>query len=248
MLYRWEGIVIRTTDYGEGHKILTLYTKQAGKQGVIVRGAKKVKSRHTAIAQLFTHGDFAVFKGQSLASLNHGEIIEAHRGLREDLHKAAHASYLAEMMDRLMPDGEPDERMFEQLNAGLTAMEEGKDPAIVNHIMEMKLLALSGYLPQLDECVSCGRTEGPFAFSGAQGGILCKACRFRDPQAKQLPEAVLRLLRVFQRTDLRRLGHVEVKPETKAWLKAVMRDFMDRHLDIRWKARGFLDQLEKYDL
>lgn len=40
MLQKCEGIVIRTTDYGETNKIITLYTREWGKIGVMARGAK----------------------------------------------------------------------------------------------------------------------------------------------------------------------------------------------------------------
>ncbi len=35
MLYRVEGIVIRSMDYGEGNKIITLCTESGGKVGVL---------------------------------------------------------------------------------------------------------------------------------------------------------------------------------------------------------------------
>lgn len=41
-----------------GNAIITLCTENAGKVGVLVRGAKKVKSRHAALIQLFTVGEF----------------------------------------------------------------------------------------------------------------------------------------------------------------------------------------------
>ncbi|GIP35823.1 DNA repair protein RecO [Paenibacillus sp. J2TS4] len=248
MLYRTEGIVIRTMDYGEGHKILSLFTRSLGKVSVMVRGAKKVKSRYSAIAQLFTHGDFVIYKGSQMGTLNHGEPIHSYQGLREDLHKAAYAAYLVELADRILPEAEPDLVMFEQLTAGLSAIDEGKDPTIVLHIIEMKMLALSGYHPQLDECVSCGRAAGEMVLSPMQGGILCSACKGKDHSAVPVPATILRLLRLFQRVDLRMLGTADVKPETKKRLKAAMRAFMDAHLDIRWKSRNFIDQMEKYNI
>lgn len=61
MLYRLEGIVIRSMDYGEGNKIITLCTESGGKIGVLVRGAKKPKSRHAGLTQVFTHGEYVFF-------------------------------------------------------------------------------------------------------------------------------------------------------------------------------------------
>lgn len=57
MLHRVEGIVIRSMDYGEGNAIITLCTENAGKVGVLVRGAKS-KSRHAALIQPFTLGQY----------------------------------------------------------------------------------------------------------------------------------------------------------------------------------------------
>lgn len=43
MLYRVEGIVIRSMDYGEGNKIITICTENSGKVGVLV-AVKKSKA------------------------------------------------------------------------------------------------------------------------------------------------------------------------------------------------------------
>ena len=75
MLQKCEGIVIRTTDYGETNKIVTLYTREWGKIGVMARGAKKPNSRLSAITQLFTYGYFLLQNGRGLGSMQQGEII-----------------------------------------------------------------------------------------------------------------------------------------------------------------------------
>ena len=102
MLYRVEGIVIRSMDYGEGNKIITLCTENGGKVGVLVRGAKKPKSRHAALVQLFTYGQYVFFRNTGLGTLNAGEIVESHHELREDLVKASYASYACELLDRVL--------------------------------------------------------------------------------------------------------------------------------------------------
>lgn len=249
MLYNVQGIVLRSTDYGEGNKILRILTREAGKVGVMARGAKKVKSRLGAVSQVFTLGEYSYFKSGSMGTLNAGEIVEAHHGLREDLMKSAYASYLVEMVDRMLEDGEGGLGLFEQLSAGLTAIEEDKDAQIVVHIFELKMLMLAGYSPVLDECVSCGSRGEPFAaFSAQHGGTLCRHCLHKDPRGIPLTEAAWKLLRLFQNVDIRRLGATTVKPETKAILKEALRSYMDQHVGIAWKARSFLDQMEKYPL
>lgn len=183
-----------------------------------------------------------------MGTLNAGEIIDSHHKLREDLMKGAYAAYIAEMADKLTEENEPNGMLFDQLEAGFKSIEEGKPAAFVSHIIEMKMLALSGYLPELDQCVSCGRTEGDMALSISGGGILCHACRYKDPQALLPGPGTLKLLRLIRQMDLRRLGQVDLKPATEQQLKRCMRGFTDMYFDARWKSRSFLDQMEKYGM
>lgn len=61
MLVRTEGIVIRTVDYGETNKIITLYTRTHGKVSLMARGAKKTKSRFSSMSQVFSYGEYIFF-------------------------------------------------------------------------------------------------------------------------------------------------------------------------------------------
>jgi DNA repair protein RecO (recombination protein O) len=248
VLYKLEGIVIRSMDYGENNKIIAIYTRHNGKMSVMVRGAKKMNSQFSSVTQLFTHGEFVVFKTGSMGTLNQGETIESHRKLRENLHMSAYSAYVVELIDRIVPEFDKNEIMFEQLKASLDAIGADKDAAIVLHIMEMKMLAIAGYMPQLDACVSCGAHEGEMAMSITQGGILCTNCNYSDTQLIRITASTLKMLRLFQWMDLRRLGAIEVKEETKRQLKLTMRALMDHYIDIRLKSRGFLDQMDKYEI
>ncbi|MUG64610.1 MULTISPECIES: DNA repair protein RecO [Paenibacillus] len=251
MLYRAEGIVIRSMDYGEGNKIITLCTEKWGKVGVLVRGAKKVKSRHAALTQLFTYGEYVFFRnGTGLGTLNAGEIIESHHSLREDLIKAAYASYACELLDRVLQDEETGAFWFHQLKACLMSLEEGKDPQVISNLYEMKILQTAGYGPELEVCVSCGqsRPDEDMLLSPHLGGVLCRHCKHLDPPAMNISVRTLGLLRLFARLDLRRLGNVDVKDSTKTELKQAMRALMDAQLGLRLKSRNFLDQLDKYNI
>ncbi|MCM3746357.1 DNA repair protein RecO [Paenibacillus pasadenensis] len=246
MIYRVEGIVIRSTDYGEGNKIVTLLTDSAGKVGIMARGAKKVRSRHTSLVQPFTYGEFVYFRNAGLGQLNAGEIMESNHRLREDIELSAYAAYAAELCDRAFQDEEAGAYLFHQLKACYDALREGKDAAIVIHLFEMKILEAAGYAPQLETCVGCGSDQGPYRLSPQSGGILCRRCISRDPAAMLLEEGTYKLLRLFSAIDLRRLGSIQVRPNTRQQLKTALRSLMDTHLDLRLKTRGFLDQLDRF--
>lgn len=245
MLYRVEGIVIRSMDYGESNKIVTLLTKSQGKVGVLIRGAKKVRSRHSSLAQLFTYGEFSYFRTKGLGTLNHGEIIQSHHDLREDLDLSAHAAYAVELTDRTLQEDEPGNYYFEQLNAYLEALSDKKDTAIVTQLYEMRVLDFAGYAPQLEYCVQCGQEAAVYKLSVQFGGALCPRCQHNDRFAVTLSEGAQKLLKLYRRMDLRRLGNIQVREETKQELKKAMRALLDAQLGLQLKSRAFLEQLDK---
>ena len=163
---------------------------------------------------------------------------------------AAYASYACELLDRILLDEETGSFWFQQLKACLGELEEGKDAGIILNVYEMKMLQTAGYAPELDACVSCGqsRSDEDLLISPRLGGVLCTYCRHMDPQSLKITPRALKLLRIFERLDLRKLGNIDVKEETKLELKKVMRSFIDMQLGVNLKSRNFLDQMDKYEI
>lgn len=246
VLEKCEGIVIRTTDYAETNKIVTLFTREWGKVGVMARGAKKTNSRLTAVTQPFTYGYFLIQRGRGLGSLQQGELISSMRSIREDIFLTAYASYVIDLTDKSTEEKKPNPFLFELLLQTLQYMNEGYDLDILVNIYEMKMLNVLGLYPVLDQCASCGRTEGNFAFSIREGGLLCQHCIEKDPYHYKVSPATVRLLRLFYLLDLTRLGNISVKAETKAELKTVINAYYEEYSGLHLKTKKFLNQLERF--
>lgn len=247
MLVKWEGIVIRSVDYGESSKVVTLFTRENGKLAIMARGAKKTKSRLAAVSQLFSHGYYLckAGPGSGMPDLSQGDVMESFRDLRQSLDATAYAAYIAELLDRLTHEREPNPYLFQLLAHTLRHLDEGRDAEILCRIFETKMLMVAGISPQLSACANCGAERESYAISVSQGGLLCPVCLPSDPYAIAVTPSTWKLLRLFQVFDLERLGEIEVKAATRNQLKHVLRSFMDEHLDLRLKSRAFLEQLER---
>ncbi|WP_409178289.1 DNA repair protein RecO [Brevibacillus fortis] len=249
MLVKWEGIVIRSVDYGESSKVVTLFTRENGKLGVMARGAKKTKSRLAAVSQLFSHSYYLckAGPGTGMPDLSQGDMLDSFRDMRQSLNATAYAAYIAELLDRLTQEREPNPYLFQLLLHTFRYLDEGRDAEILCRIFETKMLIVAGISPQLTACVNCGEQREPYAISVGQGGLLCPVCQPSDPYAMAVTPSTWKLLRLFQVFDLERLGDIEVKPATRNQLKYVLRSFMDEYLDLRLKSRAFLEQLERME-
>lgn len=244
LLQKCEGIVIRSTDYGESNKIITIYTRELGKVGLMARGAKKPNSRLSAVTQLFTYGSFLFQKTSGLGSLQQGETILSMRKIREDIFLTAYASYIAELLDKSTENFERNPFLFEFLQQTLQFLDEEIDPDILLNIFEMKMLNVLGLHPQLDGCTICGERDGTFHFSIREGGFICHRCFEHDPYRLQISQSTVKLLRLFYYFDLSRLGQIDVKQETKAELKKVIDTYYEEYSGLSLKSKRFLKQIE----
>jgi len=246
MLEKCEGIVIRTTNYGETNKIVTLYTREWGKVGVMARGAKKPNSRLAAVTQLFTYGYFLVQKSNGLGGMQQGEMITPMRSIKEDIFLTAYASYIIDLLDKSTDERKPNPFLFELLYQTLNLINEGYDAEIIVHIFEMKMLNTLGLYPVLNQCSVCGNTEGHFSFSIREGGLICHQCLEKDPYHIKISEAAVKLLRLFYYFDLSRIGNISVKPETRADLKKVIDAYYEEYSGLNLKTKRFLNQMGKF--
>ncbi|MCK0471559.1 DNA repair protein RecO [Alkalihalobacillus sp. APA_J-10(15)] len=248
MMQKVEGIIIRTIDYGETNKVVTLFTKELGKIGVMARGAKKPKSRLSAASQLFMYGIFVIQTSSGLGVLQQADITSSFRDIRSDLRRAAHASYMLELTDKLTDEKTRYSEIFKLLYQILIYIDEGLDVDVLKMIFETKMLAVAGIKPELDQCSSCGSINQPIAFSIKNAGFLCPKCRNKDPHAFQLNPQHVKLLRLFYYVDLERLGHISLKNETKKYIQMIIDSYYQEYSGLRLKSKRFLEQLERFDL
>lgn len=245
MLHKWEGIVLRARAYGESNKIVTLMTREAGKVACMARGAKKPTSRLAGVTQPFMHGSFLVQRTSGMGTLQQGEHYSSMRHIQTDIHATAYASYVVELVDRLIEEGSAEPFAFELLLQALSAIEEGYDPEAIALFVDWKMLPYAGVQPILHACAGCGAVDGEFAFSFTQGGFLCHRCFGLDAYIIRLTPTQLKLIRMFYTVSIEQVGKLDLKPQTKQFIKKIVTTIYEEQTGIRLKSRSFIEQLER---
>lgn len=244
MLRQIEGIVLKSQDYGETHKIITIFTKDIGKITAIARGANKPKSKLSAVSQVFIKGEFLVYLTKGLGTVQQGQTINSHRYIREDIIKTAYAAYMLELTDKLMDEKTPDLFIYDQLQQTLAWMNEEEAFMIPLLMYEMKLFAKGGFAPVVDSCVNCGRINELTSFSIQEGGVLCQECYSIDSRAVQLPPNLIKILSIFLHVGLERVGNISIKKQNEQLLRAIFSEYYDVYGGFYLKSRKFLQQID----
>lgn len=246
MLKKTEGIVMKTRAYGETHKLLTVFTKEFGKLTAISRGANKPKSRLNAVSQLFVQGEFLIYIGKGLGTVQQGQVLMTHRNIQENIDKTAYVAYIIELTDKILEDRKPDLYLYQQLSKTLAWINDAEDYMVPVMMYEMKLYKKGGFAPVIDHCVNCENESNTYTFSIQEGGLLCPSCSHFDRHAITLQPSLIRLLNIFYHVGLERIGNIHIKGENEQLLRKVFDHYYDQYGGFSLKSKKFLKQLNKF--
>src|SRR6202142_2614281 len=171
-----EAIVLRTYPLREADLLVTLFTRTEGKVRGVARSAKKSKRRFGGALEPLTY--VRVFyedrERQELARLDSCEVLESPLATEVGYPRAVALAHVAELLDELLPDREANDAAF-RLALSVIAGLRGADVWLPVTYFELWMPRLMGYLPDLGECMVCGRSlNGSRAFFHAlTDGLMC---------------------------------------------------------------------------
>lgn len=245
MLNQMEGIVLKARDYGETHKIITIFTKKLGIISAICRGANKPKSKLTAVAQNFIEANFLIYVTKGLSTVQQGQILASHRHIREDIIKTAYTAYIIELTDKILETRSPQPLLYDQLQKTLQYINTHEHYAIPVIMYELKMYQAGGFAPVVDYCVRCTRQEPPYTFSVQEGGFLCPNCSSSDIYAVQIPQAFSKILPILMHAGLERIGNISIKRENELLLRNLLDQYYDQFGGFSLKSKRFLNQIDR---
>ncbi|MGE3621353.1 MAG: DNA repair protein RecO [Acidimicrobiia bacterium] len=171
-LYRDEGIVLRTYKLGEADRIVVMLTRGHGKVRAVAKGVRKTSSRFGARLEPPHHLQVLFYEGRELDVVTQVDTVDHFRAVRDDLDRLTQAVPMLEAADQLAMEREPNAALFQLLLGALRALAQSGSALVVPAFF-LKLLALEGFRPVVDECVECGTTEELVAYDVDGGGIHC---------------------------------------------------------------------------
>jgi DNA repair protein RecO (recombination protein O) len=176
-LYRDEGIVLRTHKLGEADRIVSVLTRHHGKVRAVAKGVRKTKSRFGARLEPPTHIQLQLYEGRGeLHIIDQAETLDHFRAIREDLDRLTRAVSMLEAGDQLGLEGEPNPALYQMLLGALRALAGHSGPLVLPGFF-LKVLALEGFRPVVDQCVECATPDDLVAFDLESGGARCRAHR-----------------------------------------------------------------------
>jgi DNA repair protein RecO (recombination protein O) len=233
-----EAIVLRSVNYGEADRIVTLAGRDTGKVTALARNARKSARRFAGLG-LGVQGRAVMRerRGADLWALESFEAVGVE--LAADVATTAHMAYALELCDRLCPLQQVDQPVYTWLRAFLEALAGGPPSAARLRTFELGLLARVGLGVGLDACLSCGRVDAdPVRLDPRAGGLVCGICGGRGTL---LPPAAVDWLRVVARAGLDQ--PVETNRETGLRCREALQEVIELHAGGPLRSVTFIAKL-----
>jgi DNA repair protein RecO (recombination protein O) len=171
-----EAIVVRTYPMREADLLVTMFTRAEGKVRGVARSAKKSKRRFGGALEPLTYvrAFYDVRERQELVRLDSCEVLESPLASEVSYARAVALGHIAELLDELLPDHEANDAIF-RLTLSVLHVLTGPDIWMPVTYFDLWFTRLAGFLPELTECVVCGRDlNGSRAyFHALADGLMC---------------------------------------------------------------------------
>lgn len=183
-----DALVVRAVPQGDHDRLLTLLCPNEGRITVIAKGARSLRNKLMSPCRAFIWGNFELHYKGDMAWVRDASVIKSFTALEKDIELMYLAQYISDICCELSGTGEPAGELLPlALNTYHALCSDKYDRAIVKAVFELRAAAISGYLPELCECVRCGKNDAAaFYLDVMSGGIVCSDCIASSPE---LPES-----------------------------------------------------------
>lgn len=204
MIVKTQAVVLQARKFRESSRIVTLYTREYGKIGVMARGVVRPKSKYGPSLQPMSYITVVIYRkeGRDLQNLSVAEPIERFGLLTSSLERMTAGMAIVEIVNAAMHDEDRNEPLFDALVMGLELLNrEDVDASIVHPWFLIQLATQLGYAIRTDTCGVCDeplRTDGIVPYSISVGAPLCTEHRESLAHRPLPPEAFALLCRLCE--------------------------------------------------
>lgn len=238
-----EAIVLRTYPMREADLLVTLFTRLEGKVRGVARSAKKSKRRFGGALEPMTHvrSFYDVRERQELVRLDACEVLASPMATEVSYARSVGLAHLAELLDELLPDREANDAIFRLTLSVLQAM-TGDEIWMPVTYFDLWLTRLVGFLPELTECVVCGRevTGERAYFHALADGLMC--ADDKRLASSELSKESRALAAQMFRAPVESFAGVQWPKALGADLRKFLVQILQRHLEKKLVTAGMLEK------
>ena len=253
-----EGILLRSVNWKEQSRIVSIFTDNYGKISVVDRGGRSFKSKRGRLVN-FCRLEISYFVSEKseLGHLGETDVREAFTFEKDGtLGRLTFASAAIEILNDLLPENEAQTGLYHLTIRFLRLMDSASKGSLVSIFLAYFIRALSylGYGPNFSGCVGCageGLTysnangKNYVTISPERGGVVCGSCQSPGEYYIKLPAERLDILYSLQVASLAEAAAIKIPLAEGEELLEVLTAFMKYQTGAKnLRSLEFLEKLK----
>ena len=265
--YRAVGLTLRKTPMGEADLVATIYTGEHGKLPVRARAARRLASKLMGHLEPLTLVELALTRSRTPDTpdiVTEAQVVHAFPAVKAGYDSTARGLYIAELLDAFCPLASPNPALFNLAlqtlhvlndhandHAAGSRLDDDARSELPLRYFDLQLLNLSGFLPELYQCVACGDALLPerHRYAAGAGGALCPDCAPPpDVAVRPLPLGALKVLRLLHRTpSAGELPPLSLPPPVLRAVRGILSATLQYWIDRPVQSQVFLDAAQSHE-
>lgn len=241
--YTTEAVILGVKNWGDADKMLQFFSRDRGKIKAAAFGCRRPKSALSGSMQMFNVVELSLTEGHRVDTVRQAVIRRRFPHLETDLIAMAYASFVAELLIELEPEGAANRPLYDWLTPVLSTFGE-RNPRLTALAAGYQLMAFAGVGSKYEGCLRCGRDiEGDAFLSTADGGVLCPDCASAGSSVQPFSAEQRTFCLTLTSLDWRNPRPFQVKREALLAAEDILLASLRQLLGKELKSLAFIRQL-----
>lgn len=238
-------IALKRSDYKDSSQIITFYTRDYGKIQTIAKGLKRTVKGVSGSIDLLTYNNIVFIQKErsGINILTEWLLKDNFCLLRENIKKSYSAFYIIELVREFTQENDKNEPFFNLLINTLYEIARKDDPVINMLAFKVQMLALLGYMPEMNHCVNCNAKMDSIKFalfSASEGGLHCQSCRKNAKELVKVSGGAIATIKYLADRTFQKIERLTIQPSLQEEIRKLLRHYISFLLSKELKMWRYL--------
>lgn len=240
-----DALIIREQQIGESDRLVTLLSRHNGVIRAYATGARSIKSKKGPATSLLAYSSVTLKQKGDTYRITEASPIEIFFKAGDDIEALSLAQYFCELCIHHAPNSENCEAVLRlALNSLHFLSNRTRNIYLLKAVFELRLMALTGYMPDLVACNGCAKYEDDIMyFDTSEGCLYCKSCHEYNSECAVINATLLMALRHIIYSDLSKLFLFSVPDEAAKALSQITERYLLNKTEHKLRTLSFFNSL-----
>lgn len=151
-----KALILKKQNTNEYDQLVTCYTQDFGKLTAIAKSILKPSSIQAMHLDIFNLVEFELVSGRGLPIITGAQLTDSRKDLKNSVASSAIANFFCEVLDKMVPDSEPDPGLWNFMLKLLSRLDKFEPSLAMFRQQQFEMLKILGYSPETVKLAAAG--------------------------------------------------------------------------------------------